>query len=196
MQQPEPIEPLPEAVPDLDALADRLRPAANRAAVLARFDQLFRAGSPPDPRPDGFLHGRLLATSTWRPLDSLARGLAGLWMPWQGKSFDRAASVGINRFTPSALMPLRIVFPRYTPERITAQRIEAFPFRNRIEPGALDPAVDVLKIDYDFEANPNFLIRRILDELVQVDPGVYLGKVLFRARGRYHPIGFFSLRSP
>ena len=67
--------------------------------------------------------------------------------------------------------------------------------RNRIEPGAADPDVRVFKIDYDFEANPG-LIRRILDEMVQVAPGRYLGKVLFRARGTFHPIGFFSLRAP
>jgi hypothetical protein len=64
-----------------------------------------------------------------------------------------------------------------------------------VGPGALDPDLEVLKIDYDFEANPGLLIRRILDELVQVGRGVYLGKVLFRLGGRFHPIGFFSLEA-
>ena len=50
----------------------------------------------------------------------------------------------------------------------------------------------VLKIDYDFEANPT-LIRHILDELVQIAPGHHLGKVLFRSGNRFHRIGFFSL---
>jgi hypothetical protein len=39
------------------------------------------------------------------------------------------------------------------------------------------------------------LIRHILDELVQIAPGRYLGKVLFRVRVRYHRIGFFTLRT-
>ncbi|HEX9236716.1 MAG TPA: hypothetical protein VF972_10610, partial [Actinomycetota bacterium] len=63
----------------------------------------------------------------------------------------------------------------------------------RVAPGAVDPDVEVLKIDYDFEANPGFLIRRILDEVVQVDAGTYLGKILFRIGPRLRPIGFFSL---
>ena len=191
---------LPEAgEPDareIDMLADRLHPAVNRAQVLVRFDERFGSGTAPDPLPDGFLPGRLLATTTWAPLDGLARRMAGLWMPWQGKTLFRERSAGVNRFLTNVRVPMRAVWPRYTPEHVGPDRVEAFPFRTRIAPGELDPGVDVLKIDYDFEANPDFMIRRILDELVQVAPGRYLGKVLFRARGRFHPIGFFSLRTP
>jgi hypothetical protein len=64
-----------------------------------------------------------------------------------------------------------------------------------VAPGELDPGVDVLKIDYDFDANPDFVIRRILDELVEVDAGLYLGKILYRWKGTFRPIGFFSLES-
>ena len=117
-------------------------------------------------------------------------------MPWLGKSFDPAAASGINRFAPTAAtrVVFRTLFPGHTPRTVAPDRIEAFPFRNALGPGQLDPDVRVLKIDYDFEANPA-LIRRILDELVEVGPGVYLGKVLFRLGSRYHRIGFFSLRA-
>ena len=74
----------------------------------------------------------------------------------------------------------------------TASRLEAFPYRTSVGPGELDRDVRVLKIDYDFEANPT-LIRHILDELVQIAPGHHLGKVLFRSGNRFHRIGFFSL---
>ena len=181
---------------ELDSLADRLDPRTNRELILDRFDELFRSGTAPNPVPDGFLAGRLLGTSTWAWLDAFGQRMAGLWMPWQGKSFSADASTGLNRFTPSARIPLKVVFPSYAPELAGPDRIDAFPFRTRIGPGALDPEVQVLKIDYDFEANPDFIIRRILDELVQLAPGRYLGKVLFRIGGRFHPIGFFSLRDP
>jgi hypothetical protein len=78
------------------------------------------------------------------------------------------------------------------PEVLWPDRLEAFPFRTGLSGGELDPGVNVMKIDYDFEANPA-LIRHILDELVQIAPGRYLGKVLFRSGGRYRRIGFFSL---
>jgi hypothetical protein len=132
--------------------------------------------------------------SVWGPFDGAVRRIADLWMPWQGKALNAGASTGVNRFVPRAKFPLRIVFPGYSPELMTDQWIEAFPFRNRIDPGAIDPQVQVLKIDYDFEANPA-LIRRILDEVVQVGSGLYLGKVLFRFQGAFQPIGFFSLSS-
>jgi len=181
---------------EMDDLADRLRPGANRAEVLRRLDDLFRTGTAPDPAPEGFLPGRLLGMSVWRPVDSLIARVAGVYMPWQGKTLSAASSTGINEFTRNGRIPLKALFPRYSPENEGPEGFQAFPFRTRIGPGALDPDVQVFKIDYDFEANPDFIIRRILDELVQIQPGVYLGKVLMRVGGRFHPIGFFSLRSP
>lgn len=177
----------------LAAIQDRLRPEVARAAALNELDEMFRAGRTPDPLPQGMLQGRLVTTSIWSPLDSFGRRMAGVWMPWLGKSFDAEAFTGVNVLTKSARGPMRVLWPKYTPERELADRIEAFPFRNRVAPGELDPGVDVLKIDYDFEANPRFVIRRILDELVEVEDGFYLGKILFRRQGAWVPIGFFTL---
>ena len=52
-------------------------------------------------------------------------------------------------------------------------------------------------IDYsDVKENPYVIIRSIRDELVEVVPGTYLGKILFRLpRDRYEMIGFFALRT-
>jgi hypothetical protein len=158
------------------------------------LDELFRSGTVPDPRPDGFLVGRPITTTVWGPADQAALRLAHLWMPWQGKRFVPASEAGVNRFDRSVLGPMRIVWPGYRPERVRGGVVEAFPFRTRIGPGTVDPDVTVLAIDYDTESDPSFLIRRILDELVEVAPGSYLGKVLFRVRGSYHPIGYFALR--
>jgi hypothetical protein len=178
----------------LEELSERLRPDVNRAKVLAEFDQMFSSGSTPDPHPNGFLPGRLLTTSVWGPADALVRRVARYWMPWQGKTFDPSSMIGRNRFRTAARTPMRAVWPSYAPLSGDAERIEAFEFRTRIAPGALDPQIQVLKIDYDFELNPKFIIRSILDELVQVADGVYLGKVLLRWRGAFRPAGFFSLR--
>lgn len=179
---------------ELDRLADRLIPGRNRAEVIRRMDVLFAAGVAPDPLPSGFQAGRLLATSTWAPWDDVVMRIARLWMPWLGKTFSPGTGTGSNRFTPTTATRvwLRALFPTHAPEVVTTGRLEAFPFRTCVNRGELDSGVSVLKIDYDFEANPK-LIRHILDELVQIAPGRYLGKVLFRSGGRYRRIGFFSL---
>ncbi len=179
----------------IEDIQDRLRPDQARAWAVARLDELFRSGSAPDPAPEGFLSGRLVMTSTWEWLDLFGRRFADLYMPWLGKSFEPSTATGVNVLLPSARTPMRVIWRNYVPERELADRIEAFPFRTRIAPGEVDPDVDVLKIDYDFEANPSFMIRRILDELVQVDSGFYLGKVLFRRQGSWVPIGYFTLES-
>jgi hypothetical protein len=182
------------AAEEVSSLRRRLDARVNRADVRARLNALFASGTVPDPAPDGFLQGELVMTSTFRALDAYGRWISGLWMPWLGKAFEASASTGINRLSPSARLPTRLLWPSH-PVRATEPGIlEAFPFRTRIERGAVDAGTNVLVIDYDFEANPAFVIRRIRDELVQVGDGFYLGKVLMRLRGEVWPIGFFSLR--
>jgi len=166
-----------------------------RKRSIAELDDLFRSGKAPDPAPDGFLPGKLITMSLSRPSDAFVRSVAGMYMPWLGKSFDRAASTGLNVLVKSAKKPLKALWPSYTPISESDEKVEAFPFNTRIAPGAIDPEIDVLKIDYDFDANPNFIIRKILDELVQIDDRLYLGKILYRWGGSFRPIGFFSLES-
>jgi hypothetical protein len=56
-------------------------------------------------------------------------------------------------------------------------------------------ACEVLKIDYDLDSNPRLSIRRVLDELVQVAPGEYLGKAHLRWWwGAWQTVAFFTLR--
>lgn len=179
---------------ELDLLADRLIPGRNRVEVITRMDALFAGGVAPDPPPSGFQTGRLLGTSTWGPWDAVVMRIVQQWMPWVGKTFSPSTGTGLNRFTATTAtrMWLRAVFPRHTSEVNRADRLETFPFRTFVGPGELDRDLRVLKIAYDFEANPT-LIRHILDELVQIGPGRYLGKVLFRSGSRFYRIGFFSL---
>jgi len=172
---------------------ERLAPDAARRDALNELDEIFRGGRAPDPLPDGMLHGRMITPSVWAPLDALGRRVLRSWTPWLGKIFDASALTGVNVLTPAARVPMRTLWPTYVPVRESPDRIEAFPFRNRIAPGELDPGVYVLKIDYDIEANPQLIVRRVLDELVQVADDLYLGKVLFRREGQWALIGFFTL---
>jgi hypothetical protein len=88
---------------------------------------------------------------------------------------------------------MRTLWPSYLPERELADRIEAFPFQTWVGPSVAGSGVTVLKIDYGREpTNPN-LVRRVLDELVQLEDGVYLGKALIRIKSSYREVGFFRL---
>ena len=71
----------------------------------------------------------------------------------------------------------------------------AFDFDTRIEPGAIEPSPDVLVIDYaDEPRNPELIIRKIRDELVEIVPHTYLGRILYRLKaGGYKNIGYFAL---
>ena len=124
----------------------------------------------------------------------MGRKLGEMHMPWLGKSFDSRSSRGVNVLTRRARPWMRVMWPSYVPERELADRIEAFPFRTSLGPGALDPETTVLKIDYDSKPNPE-MVRRVLDELVQVGDGVYLGKVLMRWQFEFRRLGYFALRA-
>lgn len=177
----------------LNQVAARLDPRLVRAAALAELDELFRNSAAPEHPLEGRWSGRLLTMSVTRPTDAAFRAIARIYMPWLGKSFDPSTSTGINIWKPSVRGPMRLLWRNYVPERELADRIEAFPFRTRQGPGEVDPDTQVLKIDYDIEENPQFLVRRVLDELVQIDDNLYLGKILFHWRASWRPIGFFSL---
>jgi hypothetical protein len=180
----------------LEQLRDQLDPRLAHQAAVLELDSIFRSGRFPEPAPEGFLPGHVITTSVATAVDNVGRWLSNAWMPWLGKAFDSQNNTGVNVLTVSARTPMKAVWPSYEPLRESAQGIEAFPFRTRRAPGELDADVDVLKIDYDFDENPNFVIRRVLDELVEVDSGFYLGKILYRWKGSFRRIGFFTLERP
>lgn len=90
---------------------------------------------------------------------------------WKGKIFDASSSTGINLFGDK----------------------KVYPFKTYKGKGLQDKNLDVLKIDYNISENP-FWIRFILDEIVQIAPGKYLGKVLLRLIPNFpFSLGYFKL---
>jgi hypothetical protein len=172
------------------------RSATRPAEAHDTLNRIFRLGSPPEPALEGPYSGILVTPTVARPADSLLRSIASSWMPWLGKRFDPAEQSGDNLFLASASTLTRVLF-RYRLEEADGERLSGFRFRTYASPGTVDPDRETLKIDYDSDENPSLLIRNILDELVQVVPGAYLGKVLLR-RGsdRWRLVGYFGLEPP
>lgn len=164
-----------------------------RAAALSELEACFRDGGTPGPL-EGVHSGRVLATTLGFGLDAPVQALARLWMPWKGKAFDPEAREGRNMFTRAARPPMRVLWPGYSGDRDEGPaRISAFRFTTWEGPGAVDPTVRVLKIDYDHDESPELIIRPILDELVRIDDGLYLGQALMNWRAEYHRVAWFAL---
>jgi len=115
----------------------------------------FTNGHLPDPLPDGFYNG-------------VVRGYTGSWI---GKTFNLAATTGINNFSDGNTL---------------------YPFAFYPGTGLRDPNTSVLKIDYNQPGN-SFWIRMVVDEVVETQPGAYLGKIQLRLLGFHFTLGYFTL---
>lgn len=182
-----------ESLSTVQALAKR-----DRARALSTLNDLFRAGTPPAPPLNGRCAGELVMLDLAPGLTQLVNVIVSAWLPWKSKTFDAAQSGGDNLFTRDSLLLAHIYWPfyrGYVDDSPATYR--AFAFRTYLAPGLADPDCQVLKIDYDLPANPAFSIRRVLDELVQVADGVYLGKAHMRWWwGRWQLVAYFSLKAP
>ena len=181
-----------EAVAAAVALLERDRPAG-----MAALNDIFRGGRAPDPPLNGRYAGEILAIDVAPGLTPLVATLANLGEPWRGKAFYAGADRGENIVATAATWPARLLWPFYGRYRREGRTSRAFPFRTAVAPGLRDPDLRVLKLDYDLPANPRLAlsVRRILDEVVQVGDGYYLGKwYVHWYWGAWSLVGYFALR--
>ena len=168
----------------------------NRARGWEALNHLFRNAAVPDPAPNGRYRGEFIALALTPGLTQLFGGLASLWMPWQGKTFSVAQQHGENVLSKGSYFLARVFNPFYRGFRSdTPKTYRAFAFRTYAAPGLFDEDLTVLKIDYDLKENPALTVRRVLDELVQLDDGLFLGKAHVRWWwGRWQTVAYFSLK--
>ena len=74
--------PTPERIQEAQHLVKR-----ERARGLARLNEIFRAGVPPDRPLNGRYAGELVALDVAPGLTQLAGMISTWWMPWKGKTF-------------------------------------------------------------------------------------------------------------
>jgi hypothetical protein len=165
----------------IEALGESAK--SDRRGALDELQQLFLTGRPAEDV-KGQTEGILVAWTLNQLVDKVIGTLTDNWMPWVGKKFDPEQGEGINTLTDSARWPAKVLWPLYSTKDAPLGR-EAFDFKTYVEPGKLDPSVEVLVIDYEsVKSNPTLLIRQIRDELVQIVPGANLGKMLVNVPGR------------
>lgn len=181
----------------LRAACDLVR--VNRAQGFAALNDLFRSGTMPKPSIHGRHAGELAALDLAPGLTPFFQWLTARWMPWLGKTFDSSKQRGDNIFTEDSYLLARLFNPLYrgfisdTPETY-----RAFVFRTYRAPGLFDTDRTVLKIDYNLKENPVLTVRRVLDELVQLDDDLYLGKAhvrwWFQPEDSWQTVAFFTLK--
>lgn len=182
-------------VPDaLRAAQERLK--RDRKEGLAALQELFHSGRPPEPPLDGPYAGELVAVTIAPGISQLVEWLTASWMPWKGKHLSAADHKGDNILSRSYRLLFRILFPFYKGVIETDERtFRAFAFRTSIAAGIQDTDIQVFKIDYNSPDNPALTIRPIVDELVQIADGIYLGKIQFKfLLIGWRMIGYFALR--
>jgi hypothetical protein len=165
-----------------------------RAGSIDELNALFAGGAAPNGL-EGPTDGVLVVPSMDRVRTPLVKAISRFYMPWLGKRFFAGEARGDNRFVPSVRLPAKLLWPGYSIRPNGAERT-AFDFVTRTGAGGHDPDTQVLVIDYaPVKENPDRLIRRIRDEIVEVEPAIFLGKILYQENdGGYSNLGFFALR--
>lgn len=169
---------------------------AGRRSQLA---ELFAAGAAPE-GPNGAMEGLIIGKLFGIPEAALANPLMKIDPTWRGKTFDPETGTGFNRLSPLARFSLRAVAPLYTGLRRTGAEVEGFHFRHRIDTAAAAPFNKVRALDYSVPhfRNPSvrtFPIKRTRDEVVELLPGLYLGRALLTLHsGEVRLIAYFGLR--
>lgn len=111
--------------------------------------------------------------------DGFYQGDMGFSTAWIGKKFNNKDSVGINIFKDKK-----------------GKEVEKYQFKTYVGRGLFDPNLLVLKIDYNIRGNP-FWMRCVLDEIIEVAPNEYLGKLHLRIIHSFpFSILFFELKLP
>ncbi len=108
--------------------------------------------------------------------NGLYSGTIGRKVSWLGKKFEAKSQTGINLFEDKN------------------GKSQKYPFKTFVGRGVRDKGTVVLKIDYNISGNP-FWLRFILDEIVEVSPDHYLGKLhVVAIPGFVFTLGFFELK--
>lgn len=137
------------------------------------LDELFFEGETPDENAlEGETEGRVLAGRGPLQAGAVREAVNTPLLPWKGKHVERGT--GANRFGYGPL------------------EHHGFEFETRIEPSLLPEDDEVLIFDYDQPENPPG-VRRIRDDLKEVDDGLFLGTSNVEVGDSYRFMTYFSL---
>lgn len=175
----------------------RRRLKYDQKGAIAALDNIYRQGRVPDPLINGRYWGEFLTSNFHPVLDNWLDIITNMWLPWVGKTFDAKTNTGDNIFTNDGLWLGRLIWPFYNGYVADSRgRSLAFKFQYSMDKCLLEPDITVLSLNFNLPDNPQFLIRDLVDQLVQIDQDYYLGKaVLKHPEKGWFCAAYFTLRS-
>ncbi len=115
---------------------------------------------------------------------------------WTGKTFNRETGTGYNRVTSSTLIPAILAMPHYKLHK-QGKELLGFDFHHRVDTSPVAPHLQVRAITYDEPSFKNPLILpKVRDEIVEIVPDVFLGRVVYKVKHGWEVVGYFALRYP
>jgi hypothetical protein len=151
----------------------------------------FLSGSS-SPMPDGFYHGKLLHLIPEYTVEHLGAFISQLWMPWKGKWFQSAAHRGDNIIEPTAKRLFELRNPKEPFGEMEYGGYHSFSFSMNQKPSIVDPR-EVIALDYDVHSNTD-VVRQVIDEIVCIGEGDYIGKAYLKEDFDYRLVAFFELK--
>jgi hypothetical protein len=206
-----------EPASNAPAILEELRELAKTAPALARknawelmerlsaedrrsdISALWANGYPPE-RIDGALEGLIMGSMWGTPETVLGTLLTKIHPTWVGKTFDHASGTGFNRLAWFSRPAFLVIAAGYRAFNRNGKDIEGFRFNHGLETAAIAPYITVRALDYGVPEykNPSvrtFPIARTRDEIVEMVPGVFLGRALLtQPSGEVLAIAHFALR--
>lgn len=179
------------------ALLERLSKQDRREEI----GTLWACGAPPE-RMDGAMQGLIMGSMWGTPEVELGSLLIKVHPTWMGKTFDHDSGTGFNRLSAFARPILSVIGAGYRDFRRNGREIEGFRFDHSLQAAAIAPYIPVRALDYGVPkyGNPSvrtFPIARTRDEIVELVPGVYLGRALLSLPSSdVRTIAHFALREP
>lgn len=153
------------------------------------LEQQFLQGKEPK-NLEGFYKGTLELFIPGTLLESIGGLIMRFWVPWYGKQFDQVQNYNYV----SALLPplISLLFGSNSILGKSQGRLHAFPFKDKNKKSLKDK-IPVLELDYDVSQNPS-KVRQVVDEIVEIDKNVYLGKAYMKEKGNLRLLAYFRLK--
>ena len=171
-----------------------IRSVKNRSQGLEALERIFKLGATPTAPLDGFYRGILVCWSINPVVDTVLRSISNAYLPWMGKRFDAASSSGDNALLASSQNLTKVLWPGYKDyQQLEDGNYAGIEFKTFNAPCKLNTEQQCMALDYDSDSNPKLIIRRVLDELVEIVPGAYLGQMLVRTGSNYRHSAYFAL---